>query len=364
MLKLLRSLLPFPETAEAAGTPHSSARTPPPAVLSAPGIGDFDLRAHLSDAGGFPLPDWDRVQDWVERVAEEAEQAKAWSAAEHAWLQHLCAALGERYCLREEGSTLLVSSLDDRVAQATLRFVNRTSQRIVRLLDGIAQVSPWGYDILLVLDDEDTYYRYVAQYYPEPGEFAASSGMYINHGCGHFVTVTADLRAIEPVIAHELTHACVSHLPLPAWLNEGIAVNTEQRLSPAPGRPDPQAMHARHRSFWGPEEIQQFWSGKSFLRPDEGNALSYDLARILVAQFGADWPRFQAFVVEADAEDAGASAAQARLGVGLGDAVAALLEFEPGPQWAPDPQRWPDRPERGAFNSRPLQPGLSSSRQR
>src|SRR5439155_15479306 len=129
------------------------------------------------------------------------------------------------------------------------------------------KIPEWGKDILIVFDDVDAYYRYVSHYYPESGEFGLSSGMYINVGCGHFVTVKSDLRVIEPVIAHELTHGCVSHLSLPAWLNEGLAVNTEQCLSPpGPPRFTPRQMHNKHRRFWGHSEIQEFWSGKSFLR--------------------------------------------------------------------------------------------------
>ncbi len=109
-------------------------------------------------------------------------------------------------------------------------------------------------------------------------------------------------------------------------------------------------MQARHRKFWGPAEIQQFWSGKSFLRADEGNELSYDLARIIVSQFGAEWDRFRPFVLSANAEDGGASAATEHLGVHLGDAVSALLELEPSPQWEPTPSAWSGAPERGAFS--------------
>jgi hypothetical protein len=231
--------------------------------------------------------------------------------------------------------------------------VNKTLQRVVRTLDGIAHVPEWGHDILVVFDDEDAYYRYVSHYYPEAGEFALSGGMYINSGCGHFVTVKADLRAVEPVIAHELTHACLGHLPIPAWLNEGIAVNTERRLCPLPNPAGttPQQMHARHQKFWGPDEIQQFWSGKSFLRSDEGNELSYDLARIIVSQLGAAWDHFRPFVLSANANDGGASAAADHLGVQLGNVVSALLEQEPSTQWEPNPATWIGTPERGAFSS-------------
>lgn len=143
--------------------------------------------------------------------------------------------------------------------------------------------------------------------------------MHISHGCSHFVTMKADLLAIQPVIAHEMTHGCVGHLPLPAWLNEGIAVNTEQRLCPPPAPLyTPQQMHEKHVRFWGEEEIQQFWSGKSFLRDDEGNMLSYDLARIIVDQFSSDWEQFRRFAQAAHMADGGAAAAQEHLGIELG----------------------------------------------
>lgn len=204
--------------------------------------------------------------------------------------------------------------------------------------------------ILIVFEDEEAYYRYVNHFYPSDGAFAFSSGMHIAGGCGHFVTTKADLRAIEPIIAHELTHSCLSHLPIPAWLNEGLAVNTEHRLVPPP-RPSisPQQMHVMHRAFWGDAEIQQFWSGKSFLRPDDGTMLSYELARILVAQLSGDWPTFCAFVRDANLQDSGAAAALEHLHMDLGVAVGALLERESGVAWRPDPETWDEHPERGAF---------------
>jgi hypothetical protein len=348
MLKTLRSLL-----APAPAAPVAAAgRVAPPARLSAPGAADFDVLAHRVDANGLPLLDWDAVHRWVDAIPDDAAKAQAWSDGERAWLHHLCASLGEGYREYEQGSAILVSSLEGHVAEATLAFMNKTLQRILRVLDGVGEGSDWGYDILLVFDDEESYYRYVAHYYPEAGAYAASSGMYINFGCGHFATVKADLRAIEPVIAHEMTHSCLGHLPIPAWLNEGIAVNTEQRLCPPARHLHSQQMHDRHRQFWGPAEIQQFWSGKSFLRTDEGNELSYDLARIIVAQFAADWDSFRPFVLSALGEDGGAGAASEHLGLTLGSVVAALLELEPAAHWEPDPAAWDDPPERGAFSGR------------
>lgn len=350
MLKLLRSLV---KPKQFATTETVEIPPPPPVAISAEGSDDFSVSENLFDANGLPVLNWGAAQQWVYGVPGEAAQARAWSACERVWLEHLRVALGPEYLLREQGTALLLSTLEKNVAEATLTFVNKTLQRVVRILDGVAHVPEWGHDILVVFDDDDAYYRYVAHYYPDAGEFAGSGGMYINAGCGHFVTVKADLRAIEPVIAHELTHACLSHLPIPAWLNEGIAVNTERRLCPPPSSAGttPQQMHASHQKFWGPGEIQQFWSGKSFLRSDEGNELSYDLARIIVSQFGAAWDRFRPFVLSANAEDGGASAAAEHLGVHLGDVVSALLEREPSAQWAPNPTAWIGVPERGAFST-------------
>lgn len=354
MLKFLRSLVAAKQSLDPSPPPRLA--PVPSAIVSAPGVEDFDIVGNLIDANGLPVVAWEAVQGWVHSIAGGEAQATAWAACELAWLEHLRVALGQNYRLSDQGSTVLLSSLESNIADATLAFVGKTLQRVVRVLDGVAHIPEWGKDILVVFDDDETYYRYVAHYYPEAGEFAGSGGMYIHQGCGHFVTVKTDLRAIEPVIAHELTHGCLSHLPIPAWVNEGLAVNTERRLCPPPldtfgSRPSPHQMHTRHRKFWGATEIQEFWSGKSFLRADEGNELSYDLARILISQFAGNWEQFRPFVLAANVEDGGASAAREHLGVELGEVAMALLEHESNANWAPNPLLWSGTPERGAFHA-------------
>ena len=349
MLQLFKSLVFGQGRAAGPGSAAPQLTTPTTEIALARSP-DFVLSSHLSQHNGFPFLDWAAAQAWVDGLGDPALQSDAWARCELAWLEHLQASLGPAYQLRQEGGAVLLSTLEPHVARAMLGYMGKTLQRIVRLLDGVAQAPEWGKDLLIVFDDEDTYYRYVSHYYPEAGEFAGSSGMYINAGCGHFVTAKADMRLIEPIIAHELTHSCVSHLPIPAWLNEGLAVNTEQRLSPpGPGLLTPLQMHDKHLGFWGAAEVQEFWSGKSFLRNDDGNMLSYDLARIVVAQLGSDWERFRAFVLSADRSDAGAGAAAEHLGMALGDVVCALLEKQPDPAWGPNPAMWHEAPEQGAF---------------
>jgi hypothetical protein len=348
MLKLLHLLLRGGSQESAPATDRRQVANLPVESLTS-GDRSFSIKAHLSREDDFPILNWDAAQNWIGSVPDAAARGEMWTQIERAWLQHMQANLGRNYSLRETETAFLLSTLESNIASVTLDFMSKTLQRVVRVLDGIAEVPEWGKDILIVFDDDDTYYRYVSLCYPDSGEFAASGGMYINAGCGHFVTVKADLRTIEPVIAHEMTHSCLGHLPIPAWLNEGLAVNTEQRLCPT-GAPmfTPQQMHAKHRAFWGETEIQEFWSGKSFLRNDDGNMLSYDLARILVSQLSRDWSRFRKFVLNANAADAGAVSAAKHLNLELGVAVSALLEQGQADTCAPIPSLWENEAEHGA----------------
>src|SRR5262245_56107996 len=56
--------------------------------------------------------------------------------------------------------------------------------------------------------------------------------MHISPGCSHFVTMKPDLYSVEPVVVHEMTHGCLSHLPIPAWLNEPAGVRSAAGPTP------------------------------------------------------------------------------------------------------------------------------------
>jgi hypothetical protein len=321
--------------------PKSEKREPAPEWVAVKGGDEFALAKHITVHEGYPIVDWEKVRAWVDALEPEARRAEAWTACERAWLLHFRDALGRDFRLDEAGSAALVSSLAPNVAAATLAFMARTVRRIGAVLAGIVELAPWGKDILVVFNDEESYYRYVSHYYPDKGEFAFSGGMHLNSGCGHFVTVKRELRELEATIVHEMTHACLEHLPLPLWLNEGLAVNTERRLAgtPAASFGAAEKLHEQLRRFWSAVGIQQFWSGESFHRPDS-QSLSYELARIIVEQLAGDWASFSRFVLRAERADAGAAAARECLGLDLGAAVTVLLERETPRSWSPDPSRW------------------------
>ncbi|HRQ64557.1 MAG TPA: hypothetical protein PKZ76_06820 [Xanthomonadaceae bacterium] len=310
----------------------------------------LDFRDPIDMEDGLPHVDWEAVRAWCDGFDDDERGGMAWLACEHAWLLHLRDALGSGYRLFESNVALLLTRQNDRAADLTLAFVARTGRRVQRLLGRLAHVEPWGRDILILFDDADTYYRYVGAFHPEDEDFAASSGMFISAGCAHFVSVDQDLHAVEPVIVHEMSHAMVTHLPLPTWLNEGIAVNAEHRLAGDGATVwDRRELVRRHRAFWTPPLIQGFWSGQSYLRPDEGNELSYDLGRIIVDAMSSDWTRFEDFALAAQRSDGGKAAAREVLGVDLGAFVASFLGAGDADAWRPRPECWTQPPEKGGF---------------
>jgi len=295
----------------------------------------------------LPVVDWEAMSKLEPPTVDKARVNEFWNALARSWLEALRAALGERYAIRESERFLMLSPFEESRANVVADFLEHTRKRIFTLLDGVAAEKGAGKVCVLIFDSEDRYYEYVSNYYSEGGEYALSGGMFIQEGYGHFVFVESDVSVMEPTIAHELTHCLLQHLSLPAWLNEGIAVNTEQRLCP-PGRAlfSPEEMHEKHKQFWNEATIQEFWSGKSWLRADEANTLSYDLAKYFVVLTAEDFDAFRAFANAADMADAGDAAALKFLGYPVGNLAEAVLGEGP---WQPRPELWKDGIERGQF---------------
>jgi hypothetical protein len=299
----------------------------------------LDFAATLTDGHGFPIPDWKAVNEWADGAGIDSAAAR--NLARRTWLLHLRDTTGGGLHVVETRDSMVLSSFEPRVALAAARYVSDVRGRIVRLLEGIAEFPAGEQSVMLVFDSREDYYRYVANYYPDDGEFAFSGGMFINAGCPHFVGEKNDLSVLEPVIAHEMTHNSVAHLSLPMWLDEGIAVNTETRLAFQPANhQDAIDKINKHREFWTPERVQEFWSGQSFLRTDEGNELSYDMARHIVELLGRDWSSFTRFARAAQREDGGAAAAREVLDLDLGQLAATAIGMREQKGWSPRPENW------------------------
>jgi hypothetical protein len=295
----------------------------------------------------LPIVDWKAMDPAVPPTVDKAVLDAFWTALARKWLEALGAALGKDYAVRDSERFLLLGALDSRGAQVVLESAERARKDILMVLEGIARDSETGKVCVLVLDGEDRYYQYISNY-DDPGEHSLSGGMFIQRGYGHFVFAASEIDSMEPTIAHELTHCLMQHLPLPAWLNEGIAVNTEHKLRP-PGRPlyTPEEMQEKHLAYWNESTMQEFWSGKSWGRP-EGNMLSYDLARNFVLLASEDYGEFRGFVNAANAEDSGDAAAKKYLDLPVANLAEAVLGEG---LWAPKPETWTDGIERGQFRT-------------
>jgi hypothetical protein len=323
-------------------------RTPAPEATHDASVEAFDLfDKPRENPGRFVIPDWACVEESIAARLKTEDPHTLWANVSLHWMHALREPLGAEFRVASADNFHLLSPGTAREQQVFLEFAEKTRERILRLLDGIANDDGYGKFCVIAFADEDQYYEYVANYYPDEGEFAFSSGMYINDGYGHFVCVRTDMHAIEPVIAHELTHMLVTHLPIPAWLNEGLAVNTEHILCPPRGSLyTPRELAEMHAGFWNEETIQEFWSGKSFMRADDGNLLSYDLAKQMVTLLSQDRAQFVAFVNEANMNDSGQTSASQH----LGNSLEAVIEFVVGAgKWRPEPDRWAGEVERGGF---------------
>jgi hypothetical protein len=316
--------------------------------------GEAKISYSLTTATNFPLP-WDEkhplpIPNWTASEPNEAasndEKTAHWCRAAASWLSQLGSAFSEPLLLRESDNFFALSALTERETEVLLDYAERALKRNMATLKGIASDEGLGKHVVIVLPSEDDYYRYVSEYYPQDGEFAFSGGMYIQNGYGHFVFCKGSMDAMEPTLVHELSHALVSHLPLPAWLNEGLAVNTERRWAARAPQHKPHELAYMHSRFWNEETMQEFWSGKAYLRTDDGNALSYDLAQRMIALIGQDHEMLARFANLATNEDSGSKAAFEVLGMALEQ----LTEEVIGARFvAADPAKWGQGAEKGWF---------------
>ena len=152
--------------------------------------------------------------------------------------------------------------------------------------------------MILTFASDDDYYRYVSAYFSE-----ALRTLPFNE-VGHFVFPHEDMWRRRPVIAHELFHATVAHLPLPAWLNEGLAANAGFRFGSRyeGSAPRERAIATSPRVLERSCRLQDFWSREAPpAGANEARSCSTICLRRLVVGLSADWGRMKQFIATADA---------------------------------------------------------------
>jgi hypothetical protein len=259
----------------------------------------------LDPAHEFPRPDWARIWTWVEERFAPGERDRVYQDLGRDWAARIARSFPDSMRISESPHFLLVApSILSKPANC-LQQLESYHRQICEALAGLDLAAGYGKELVVLAPNLDGFTRYLAGYYPD-GSYMMPGGVCLRAGYTHFIVLENDLTRAAPTLAHELTHARVSGLPWPAWVDEAVAQTVEYRVS----RTNPYVLDAsvieRHRRYWNPTRMQGFWTGDSFHATDEGSELSYHLSRFLlesVAQGGR--PGMLEFLRTAQAKDAG-----------------------------------------------------------
>jgi hypothetical protein len=288
------------------------------------------LTQHMPLIDGYPRPDWAAIEQVISQSPESTAH-DLWCAAARTWLEVTAKHLGPPYRVLETPSLLFLMPLNERDAALITAFAEKALRQILVKLEGLAETDLYGKRVIMVFATQDAYYGYSAYFYPD-GEHPLSAGVFLNAGYGHIAIPFHDVAETEATVAHELTHNCLRVLPIPLWLNEGLAVTIENELcGNHPLRMEPERLR-EHAAFWNEETIQEFWSGRSFGRVDEGTGLSYELARYCIRALAHDLSSFVEFAQRASSADGGEAAAMEVYEGSLGRLIEQF--FGPG-DWSP-----------------------------
>ncbi len=284
---------------------------------------------YWSEEGRFPHPDWERLAERVETSDDPVVLDAAWSEVACQWMELFAGALGEGYQVYRGGEFLLLARADDRQAREVLGFLESCMARMLQSLPFVDESELYGKLVAIVFGDEQEFYEYLADFHQEDGDYGMVGAVYLNRGYGHFAMPSLDLANYQAQMCHELCHVLLAALQLPLWLDEAITGEIEHQLVGSNPYLLDRSIIRQHREYWDLERLESFWRGESFHFPDEGQELSYHLARFIFKSL-ADLSTPESmirFVKSADQGDAGFAAARAAFDVDPGEIVGELLGF-------------------------------------
>lgn len=308
------------------------------------------MTVNLSEIPGafhLPRPNWDVIRCWLEEHVAEPDRSKAWTEIAVQWLGVLDEALGNRYRLVRSDRLLWFTPHDDEHTPALLSLAESGLATITGALGSLAGECWLGPLVVLRFADVDTYCHYVSPFDPAGG-LSSSFGVCSKEGYVHIALRPVPFNTLQRVVFHEIAHACLSHLSLPTWLDEGVANLAEEDTVPSWARftLDPEIAEDTRR-YWREQGLNDFWWGKGFSLADEVQGHCYRLAAILFRLLVADYRRrLPDFIRHAHADDAGESAAREFLGVGV---AALAAKFLGTGDWNPVPPDAPTYCRRGSL---------------
>jgi hypothetical protein len=299
-----------------------------------------DLSKHFHFADGFCYPDWESISDVIDSL-DDASAALAWEAAERSWFEHLKHHLGHDYHIHESRNFLLLSPAPQRVVTDALETCENALADILHHLPGVANGEGLGKQNVIMLAEAGVYYSYLSHFYPE-GESPMNGGVCLSTGRHlHFVLPTPDYSSYRSTLVHELTHVCLSHLGLPLWLEEALAMRMEEVICHSSIFHLDSEIVERHHQHWNSRSIQEFWNGRAWQIPGDSFELAYNLAQILwrkiEGDLGAPRPAILEFLAQARFEDGGETAFIQAFDLNLGELAA---DFLGEGDWRPAPALW------------------------
>lgn len=293
-----------------------------------PILAEIDMGFEVSE--GFSRPDWNKVGACIQQHVLRDDVGAAWNYVACKWLEEMKSDWGGDCRLYVTQHFFGLSDIEPAIIRTLLNYAESTLQNIASCLGSAAWSGYHGKHVLLIFGDPDDYFAYIS-YYHGDGSHMLSGGIFIRRGYAHIALPYYDTLGAQHVLAHELAHNLLCHLPIPLWLNEGLAVTIENQMTRR-GFVMDRELAERHRQLWNEANIQTFWSGRSFDEPGEVSELSYNLGLVLVTLLAEKGPAFAEFVKTADWRDAGQDAALNFLGVGLEEVLSGFLG--PG-DWRP-----------------------------
>ncbi|MEM1083290.1 MAG: hypothetical protein AAGI48_04150 [Verrucomicrobiota bacterium] len=296
---------------------------------------------HLHLEQGFCHPDWEAIGRLVEEGCAEPDWDAAWEAVARRWLEKNGEILGAGYGVHESENFMILTEALPTVVEDSCQAFERSLSEILERLGGIALDEGYGKHVVMMFRSTGDYYGYISRFHPD-GDHPMSGGVCLGHeGYLHFAFPTPEYDSYRTVLVHELTHGCLRHLPLPAWIDEAMAMRMEELVCGTNVFHLDREVMAKHLTHWNAETIQQFWSGQSWRLPGESFELSYNLAQILWRKVEADVAPPKEVIVElmnrVDWDDGGDAAFRSVLGFSLGELAE---DFLGEGDWEPKPESW------------------------
>jgi hypothetical protein len=210
---------------------------------------------------GFSRPNWKTIYDFVKTHVPSDDLSAMWNYIVAKWLEELAADLGGDSRLRKSQNFYCLSDLDAKTTRTLINY----AEFVVETIRGSLAKAAWsgyhGKHVLLLFSDPDDYYAYISYFYRERTHIL-SGGVFIRRGYAHIALPFFDTLSAQHTLAHELTHNLLCHLPIPVWLNEGLAVVVEGLVTRRGFVLDGDLVD-RHRNHWNETNIQFVLGGKN-----------------------------------------------------------------------------------------------------